>query len=113
MLGANMFTYSYYSDGIGQTCPEAAPNPWINEVFGTQVQVTTDRSVLGGPDFLLLFIRDSFSVCGALIRLTSNVYQYIRHATMSNVSRMQSVPWKKVVQCVSAKMVTLCMKTES
>ena len=39
MLGANMFTYSYYSDGIGQTCPEAAPNPWINEVFGTQINV--------------------------------------------------------------------------
>ena len=42
MLGANMFTYSYYSDGIGQTCPEAAPNPWINEVFGTQVMGTTE-----------------------------------------------------------------------
>ena len=36
-----MFTYSYYSDGIGQTCPEAAPNPWINEVFGTQALGTT------------------------------------------------------------------------
>ena len=39
LLGANMFTYSYYSDGIGETCPENAPSNWTNEVFGTQIIV--------------------------------------------------------------------------
>ena len=37
LLGANTFTYSYYSDGIGERCPQHAPKNWTNEVFGTQV----------------------------------------------------------------------------
>jgi len=39
LLGANLFTYSYYSDGIGDKCPQYAPWNWTNEVFGTQILV--------------------------------------------------------------------------
>ena len=39
LLGANTFTYSYYSDGIGEICPQHAPKNWTNEVFGTQLNV--------------------------------------------------------------------------
>ena len=39
LLGANTFTYSYFSDGIGQRCPQFAPSNWTNEVYGTQLNV--------------------------------------------------------------------------
>ena len=39
LIGANTFTYSYYSDGIGERCPQFAPNNWTNEVYGTQLLV--------------------------------------------------------------------------
>ena len=39
LLGANTFTYSYYSDGIGERCPQFAPKNWTNEVYGTQLNV--------------------------------------------------------------------------
>ena len=39
LLGPNTFTYSYYSDGIGEKCPQFAPKNWTNEVFGTQLTV--------------------------------------------------------------------------
>ena len=39
LLGANLFTYSYYSDGIGDKCPQYAPWNWTNEVFGTQIRL--------------------------------------------------------------------------
>lgn len=39
LLGANLFTYSYYSDGKDDKCPQFAPEWWINNVFGTQVHV--------------------------------------------------------------------------
>ena len=39
LLGANTFTYSYFSDGIGDRCPQFAPQNWTNEVYGTQLWV--------------------------------------------------------------------------
>ena len=39
LIGANTFTYSYYSDGIGDRCPQFAPKNWTNHVFGTQLNV--------------------------------------------------------------------------
>ena len=39
LLGANTFTYSYYSNGIGARCPQFAPYNWTNEVYGTQLTV--------------------------------------------------------------------------
>ena len=39
LIGANTFTYSYYSDGIGEICPQFAPSNWTNEVYGTQLTV--------------------------------------------------------------------------
>ena len=39
LIGANTFTYSYYSDGIGEICPQFAPKNWTNEVYGTQLNV--------------------------------------------------------------------------
>lgn len=38
-MGANTFTYSYYSNGIGARCPQFAPYNWTNEVYGTQLTV--------------------------------------------------------------------------
>ena len=38
-MGANTFTYSYYSNGTGDTCPQFAPKNWTNEVYGTQLWV--------------------------------------------------------------------------
>jgi len=39
LLGANTFTYSYYSDGIGERCPQFAPKNWTNRVYGTELNV--------------------------------------------------------------------------
>ena len=39
LIGANTFTYSYFSDGIGDRCPQFAPTNWTNRVFGTQLTV--------------------------------------------------------------------------
>ena len=39
LLGPNLYTYSYFSDGRDAKCPQFAPEWWTNNVFGTEVHV--------------------------------------------------------------------------
>ena len=40
LLGANLFTYSYSSNGIGERCPQFAPEVWTNDWFQTSLNVS-------------------------------------------------------------------------